>query len=414
MFSKTPTKGMRDFLPQEYKLRQRLMSVIQSTYEKYGFARIETPCVENLDLLCSKQGGDNEKLIYKILKRGEKLENAVDGQICDLGLRYDLTVPLARYYANNSGQLPQIFKAMQMDNVWRADRPQRGRYRQFVQCDIDVIGDSTNLAEIELITATSEALANLGFSDVTIRISDRRLLTALAQKCKFAPEQYDSVFIILDKLDKIGVMGVMREIEEIAPGRATDFIDLINRITGAANPFEACVSELGECLPKEVANNLREILRVTNRTVLNGKVVFDVTLVRGMGYYTGTIYEISLDGLAISAGGGGRYDKMIGKITGTDVPACGFSIGFERIVMLLSERGVTFDKTTATAVVISKDADTKQLVDIMETCRFLRNSGKVTLVKRAKNFAFQLKQLQDAGCNVIYEFRGEKLVKIDL
>ncbi|MBR2974297.1 MAG: histidine--tRNA ligase [Clostridia bacterium] len=414
MLSKTPTKGMRDFLPNEYRMRQQLMSVIQSTYEKYGFSRIETPCVENIKLLCSKQGGDNEKLIFKILKRGEKLENATEGELCDLGLRYDLTVPLARYYANNQGQLPSVFKAMQMDNVWRADRPQKGRYRQFVQCDIDIVGDPTNLAEMELITATTEALSNLGFDNVVVRLSDRRLLKALVEKCGFEPSQYDSVFIALDKLDKLGVRGVMEEIEQIAPGKSVEFIDMINRITGSSDSFEACVVELGEFLPQEVATNVREILDVTNHTVKNGKVVFDVTLVRGMGYYTGTIYEISLDGLAISAGGGGRYDKMIGKIIGNDVPACGFSIGFERIVMLLQERGIFGNQTSATAVVIDKNADAKQVKEVMDSCAFLRNNGRVVLVRRIKNFAFQLKQLQEQGCDKILEFKDGKLNQVNL
>ena len=239
MLPKTPAKGMRDFLPKEFALRQQILATIQKTYESYGFTRIETPAVENIELLTSKQGGDNEKLIFKILKRGEKLENAQDGgELCDLGLRYDLTVPLARFYSNNVGQLPSVFKAIQMDNVWRADRPQRGRFRQFVQCDIDVIGEESNLAEIELISATMQALSNLGFNDVTVRISDRRLLNALVEKCGFSNEQKPLVFIALDKLDKIGVNGVLQEVEEIAPGKAVEFINLISRITSSDDPFK--------------------------------------------------------------------------------------------------------------------------------------------------------------------------------
>lgn len=404
---------MRDFLPQEFALRQKVMKIIQDTYTKYGFTRIETPAVENLQLLCSKQGGDNEKLLYKILKRGEKLENAKEGELCDLGLRYDLTVPLARYYANNCGQLPQVFKAMQMDNVWRADRPQRGRFRQFVQCDIDIVGEPTNLAEMELITATCDALNNLGFCNVTIRMSDRRLLSALVNKCGFAPEQHDAVFIALDKLDKIGVTGVLEEVESIAPGMALEFVNLINRINGSDKPLESCVTALGDYLPKEVADNLRSILAVTNDTVKNGKVVFDVTLVRGMGYYTGTIYEINLDGLGIAAGGGGRYDKLIGKITGTDVPACGFSIGFERIVMLLSERAaqLSSDKPMI-AVVLPKDITVQGVKHAMDACRHLRTRCPVTVVRKIKNFAFQIKQLREQGCMEIYEYK-DGLVKID-
>ena len=302
MLPKTPAKGMRDFLPDEYALRQHILATIQKTYESYGFTRIETPAVENISLLTSKQGGDNEKLIFKILKRGEKLTAADSDDLCDLGLRYDLTVPLSRFYANNVGQLPSVFKAMQMDNVWRADRPQRGRFRQFMQCDIDIIGEQSNLAETELISATMQALDNLGFQNVTVRLSDRRLLNALAEKCGFSDEQKPSVFITLDKLDKIGVTGVMQEIDAIAPGKATEFVNLINRITSAPDPFGKCVEELGAYLPAEVAQNVEQILYVTNNLVQNGKVVFDVTLVRGIrvvrgrfGHFRGRRRQIRQD-----------------------------------------------------------------------------------------------------------------------
>lgn len=401
---KTPAKGMRDFLPKDFKFRQRVLSVIQHAYERYGFTRIETPSVENISLLTSKQGGDNEKLIFKILKRGEKLENATEESLCDLGLRYDLTVPLSRFYANNSGQLPAVFKAIQMDNVWRADRPQRGRFRQFMQCDIDVIGEPSNLAETELISATMDALGDLGFTDVKVRLSDRRLLNALAERCGFDDSVKPSVFIALDKLDKIGVTGVMDEIEQIAPGKAVAFVDMINRITSAADPFAACVEELGEFLPQEVKSNVEDILFVTNNTVKNGKVVFDPTLVRGMGYYTGTIYEISVDGMTSSVGGGGRYDKMIGKMTGTDVPACGFSIGFERIVLLLEERGANLAPSGGIAVLVDKNIDRKSLVDVYDSCRHLREKSPVLVLKKIKNFGYQLKQLADQGYDTIYEF----------
>lgn len=413
MLPKTPAKGMRDFLPKEFALRQQILATIQQTYESFGFMRIETPAVENIDLLTSKQGGDNEKLIFKILKRGEKLENASESDLCDLGLRYDLTVPLARFYANNVGQLPAVFKAIQMDNVWRADRPQRGRYRQFVQCDIDVIGEPTNLAEMELISATMQTLSNLGFKDVTVRISDRRLLNALVARCGFEEDQKQSVFIALDKLDKIGVTGVMQEVESIAPGKAVEFINLINRVTSDANPFNKCVEELGNFLPQEVKQNLEEILYVTNNTVKGGKVVFDVTLVRGMGYYTGTIYEVSADGLSSSVAGGGRYDKMIGRITGNDVPACGFSIGFERIALLLSERGVRPTLHRGTAVLVDKDVDPKQKVDVLEACRHARQSSNVTLLRKIKNFSFQVKQLREQGYEKIYEYKNGAFNLID-
>ncbi len=414
MLPKTPAKGMRDFLPKEFALRQQILATIQQTYESFGFTRIETPAVENIQLLTSKQGGDNEKLIFKILKRGEKLENAENGgELCDLGLRYDLTVPLSRFYSNNVGQLPTVFKAIQMDNVWRADRPQRGRYRQFVQCDIDVIGEPSNIAEAELITATVQALSNLGFKDVTVRLSDRRLLNALVSRCGFTDEQKPAVFIALDKLDKIGVTGVMNEVEAIAPGKAVEFVDLINRVTSAPDPFGKCVEELGEFLPQEVKRNIEEILYVTGRSVKGGKVVFDVTLVRGMGYYTGTIYELSVDGLGISVGGGGRYDEMIGRMTGQNVPACGFSIGFERIALLLSERGVQPSVKRGVALLVDRNIEPKQMAEVMEACERARESAPVTLLKKIKNFSFQIKQLREQGYEAIYEYKNGAFDKID-
>lgn len=413
MLPKTPAKGMRDFLPKEFALRQQILATIQRTYESYGFTRIETPAVENLALLTSKQGGDNEKLIFKILKRGEKLDVAASDDLCDLGLRYDLTVPLARFYANNSAQLPAVFKAMQMDNVWRADRPQRGRFRQFVQCDIDIIGEETNLAEIELILATTTALGNLGLDNLNVRISDRRLLNALADRCGIAEDAKPAVFIALDKLDKIGINDVMCEIESVAPNKSKDFVNLIGRIIAADNPFAKCVEELNGFLPKEVERNLADILYVTNNCIKNGKVTFDVTLVRGMGYYTGTIYEISVDGLASSIAGGGRYDKMIGKITGNDVCACGFSIGFERIALLLQERGIAKTAPNGIAVLVSKDADQKELLDVSEACQHLRERGRVSLVKKIKNIGYQLRQLKDDGYSEIYEFRNGKFIDLN-
>ena len=420
MLPKTPTKGMRDFLPDEFAFRQKVLQEIQRTYESFGFTRIETPAVENIALLTSKQGGDNEKLIFKILKRGEKLDNAQNvDEMCDLALRYDLTVPLSRFYANNQGKLPSVFKAIQMDNVWRADRPQKGRFRQFVQCDIDVIGEATNLAETELIAATMKTLDNLNkfdastnepqkkvFADITIRMSDRRLLNAVAAHCGFDEEQRGSFFISLDKLDKVGIDGVLAEIDEFAPDKkqaVAEYLDLCQN----NGTLQAVVDYLGEDLPQQVANNIRDIMFVVNSGATNGSVKFDPTLVRGMGYYTGTIYEISVGGLNISVGGGGRYDKMIGKMVGTDVPACGFSIGFERIVLLLAERGA--DKLTRqnVAVLVDKGISTEQLVQVQSLCNALRNDGMcVTLLKKIKNFGFQLKQLTEQGYSVKEYFDG--------
>lgn len=413
MLPKTPAKGMRDFLPKEFALRQQIMATIQQTYESYGFTRIETPCVENIALLTSKQGGDNEKLIFKILKRGEKFANSAETDLCDLGLRYDLTVPLSRFYANNVGNLPSVFKAMQMDSVWRADRPQRGRFRQFVQCDIDIIGESSSLAETELISATTKALNNLGFNAVTVRLSDRRLLNALADKCGFAESHKPSVFIALDKLDKIGIDGVKKELSAIESGKAKTFIDLIEQIQASDSPFDTCVLLLGEYLPEEVKQNIRDILYVANSAITNGKVVFDVTLVRGMGYYTGTIYEVSVDGLNSAIAGGGRYDKMIGKLTGQDVPACGFSIGFERIALLMEERGVSSQNKLGAAVLLDKKLGIQERIEVMRQCDELRKQCNVTVLNKIKNFGYQLKQLREQGYADVYEFRNGVLSKID-
>lgn len=404
---------MRDFLPKEFALRQQIMATIQQTYESYGFTRIETPCVENIALLTSKQGGDNEKLIFKILKRGEKFANSAETDLCDLGLRYDLTVPLSRFYANNVGNLPSVFKAMQMDSVWRADRPQRGRFRQFVQCDIDIIGESSSLAETELISATTKALNNLGFNAVTVRLSDRRLLNALADKCGFAESHKPSVFIALDKLDKIGIDGVKKELSAIESGKAKTFIDLIEQIQASDSPFDTCVLLLGEYLPEEVKQNIRDILYVANSAITNGKVVFDVTLVRGMGYYTGTIYEVSVDGLNSAIAGGGRYDKMIGKLTGQDVPACGFSIGFERIALLMEERGVSSQNKLGAAVLLDKKLGIQERIEVMRQCDELRKQCNVTVLNKIKNFGYQLKQLREQGYADVYEFRNGVLSKID-
>ena len=413
MLPKTPAKGMRDFLPKEFALRQQIMATIQQTYESYGFTRIETPCVENIALLTSKQGGDNEKLIFKILKRGEKFANSAETDLCDLGLRYDLTVPLSRFYANNVGNLPSVFKAMQMDSVWRADRPQRGRFRQFVQCDIDIIGESSSLAETELISATTKALNNLGFNAVTVRLSDRRLLNALADKCGFAESHKPSVFIALDKLDKIGIDGVKKELSAIESGKAKTFIDLVEQIQASDSPFDTCVLLLGEYLPEEVKQNIRDILYVANSAITNGKVVFDVTLVRGMGYYTGTIYEVSVDGLNSAIAGGGRYDKMIGKLTGQDVPACGFSIGFERIALLMEERGVSSQNKLGAAVLLDKKLGIQERIEVMRQCDELRKQCNVTVLNKIKNFGYQLKQLREQGYADVYEFRNGVLSKID-
>ena len=342
---KKPVTGMKDMMPSEMEVRDYVISLIKDTYKTFGFSSIETPCVEHIENLCSKQGGDNEKLIFKILKRGEKLrinEAKEEADLVDGGLRYDLTVPLSRYYANHANELPAPFKALQMGNVWRADRPQRGRFRQFMQCDIDILGEPSNLAEIELILATTTLLGKLDFHNFTIRINDRRFLKAMAAYSGFKEEDYDSVFITLDKMDKIGLDGVAAELKEngYAEESVEKYLQLFKEITGDVEGVRMCKEKLQGYLAPEAADGLEMIIScVEQEKEADFRMKFDPTLVRGMSYYTGTIFEISMDEFGGSVGGGGRYDKMIGKFTGQDTPAVGFSIGFERIVMLLLERG---------------------------------------------------------------------------
>ena len=345
---KKPVTGMKDILPQEMEIRDYVIGLIKDTYKQFGFTSMEAPCVEHIENLTSKQGGDNEKLIFRILKRGEKLkieEAKEENDLVDSGLRYDLTVPLCRFYSNNANELPQPFKALHIGNVFRADRPQRGRFRQFMQCDIDILGDPTFLAEIDVILATSTLVGKLDFDSFTIRINDRRILKAMAAYSGFPEDSFTQVFIILDKMDKIGMDGVAKELEEsgFAKESVEKYMDLFKAMGNGIDGVAYCKEKLEGFLDAKVADDLTTIIEsVMQAKTANFNLEFDPTLVRGMSYYTGPIFEISIDGFAGSVGGGGRYDEMIGKFTGTPTPATGFSIGFERIVMLLMERGFKF------------------------------------------------------------------------
>ena len=358
---KKPVTGMKDILPAEMAIRDYVIRLIKETYGTFGFSSIETPCVEHIENLSSKQGGENEKLIFKILKRGEKLKldtAETEADLVDGGLRYDLTLPLSRYYSNHANELPSPFKALQMGNVWRADRPQRGRYRQFMQCDIDILGEPTNLAEIELILATTTLLGKLDFKNFTIRINDRRILKAMAAYSGFAPESYDTVFIILDKMDKIGLEGVREELEKEGFDKACvdKYLAMFEEITNDVQGVRYVKEKLEGVLEPEYADGLELIMNSVDAVkAADFKIAFDPTLVRGMSYYTGPIFEISMDEFGGSVGGGGRYDEMIGKFTGNNTCACGFSIGFERIIMLLMERGFQIPQIgTKKALLIEK------------------------------------------------------------
>ncbi len=415
--SKKPVTGMKDILPEEMQIRDYVIGVIKETYGKFGFTSIETPCVENIANLTNKQGGDNEKLIFKILKRGEKLniENATtEEEVVDGGLRYDLTVPLVRYYSNNAAQLPAPFKALQMGNVWRADRPQRGRYRQFMQCDIDILGEPSNLAEIELILATTTTLGKLGFKNFQIRINDRQILKAMAAYSGFPQESYDSVFITLDKMDKIGLEGVEAELLENGFDKACvdKYLALFKGLENASDKLNYLADTLGEVLDNEVHVGLREIIDSVSATKASDfEMVFDATLVRGMSYYTGTIFEIAIPEFGGSCGGGGRYDKMVGKFTGKDVPACGFSIGFERIVLLLMESGFKVPtQPKKVAYLIEKGVGGEELCKIIAQAQEARKEGLQVLVARMnKNKKFQKEQLTSEGYEEFVEFYKDPL-----
>ncbi len=415
--NKKPVTGMKDILPEEMEIRDYVIGVIKETYGNFGFTSIETPCVENLANLNCKAGGENEKLIFKILKRGEKLRLAEakgEEDLVDGGLRYDLTVPLVRYYAAHVSELPSPFKALQMGNVWRADRPQRGRYRQFMQCDIDILGEASNLAEIELILAATTTLGRLGFKDFNIRINDRQILKAMAAYSGFAMEDYDQVFIILDKMDKIGMEGVEKELLEAGfPKESVEnYLALFEGMEKADDAIAYIAEKLSDVLPEGVMESFQEMIDSVEAAKGDFfKLVFDPTLVRGMSYYTGTIFEIDMPQFGGSCGGGGRYDKMVGKFTGNDVPACGFSIGFERIILLLLESGFKVPKVgKKIAYLMEKGLPAEKLREVMAKAQAERELGNQILVARMnKNKKFQKEQLSAQGYEEFCEFYKEEL-----
>jgi histidyl-tRNA synthetase len=404
----SPPRGTRDLLPDEVERRDAACAVILDTYRAYGFRRIETPAIENLALLMSGEGGENEKLIFKILKRGEKLESSLGGsvrELADLGLRFDLTVPLARYYAHNHARLPTPFKAIQIGPVWRAERPQRGRYRQFTQCDIDVLGLRAEVVEIELILATCDALVALGVMSPSVRLNDRRLLTGLAQHCGVAAGQRESFFIAFDKLDKVGVAGVVEELRAAGhPGETLQrFQALLGELEGGGWDLDAFQARIppgadGDAM-REAAAGLRTILDVVAAaTGRRDAIRFDPTLVRGMGYYTGPIFEVARAGGGSSLAGGGRYDRMIGKLLGRDVPACGFSIGLDRLVDALPDAAGTRAPSGIRRIGLLFDPSADPVGDVVVRARDLRHRGDVVSIERkSRNMGRRLAELESQG-----------------
>ncbi len=413
--NKKPVNGMKDILPYEMEVRDYVTSIIKETYRSFGFTPIETPAMESIGNLSNKQGGENEKLIFKVMKRGEKLnipEATTEEDVVDFGMRYDLTVPLCRFYSNHANELTSPFKSLQIGSVWRADRPQRGRYRQFTQCDIDILGEPSNLAEIELILATTTTLGRIGFKNFEIRINERRILKAMAAYAGFAEEDYDSIFITLDKMDKIGLDGVSKELlEDGYPQESIDkYVGLFAALEGVkdvAAGMDVLLEKLGEFLDEEVADWMREIATAVNATKeAEFTLVFDPTLVRGMSYYTGTIFEIAIPEFGGSCGGGGRYDKMIGNFTGQNTPACGFSIGFERIILLLMEQGFKVPGASKkVAYLVEKGYPADKLAEVMAQAKAARAEGQTVLVVRMnKNKKFQKEQLSNEGYEEFVEF----------
>jgi histidyl-tRNA synthetase len=409
---KKPVKGMKDMLPAEMQVRDYVTGLIKETYKSFGFSPIETPCVEHIENLCSKQGGDNEKLIFKIMKRGDKLDvkNAEsESEVTDSGLRYDLTVPLSRFYANHANELPSPFKALQIGSVWRADQPQHGRFRQFVQCDIDILGEAGCLAEIELILATTTLLGRLNFSNFKVRLNERRILKAMALYSGFAEEQFDQVFIILDKMDKIGWDGVKAELTETGfdMEKVERYIHMFAELQESEDGLGYLEEKLSGILEDGVIGNLRTIRKsVESAKACEFELVFDPTLVRGMSYYTGTIFEIEMEEFSSSVAGGGRYDRMIGKFTGKDVPACGFSIGFERIITILMEQGFEIPGASVKkAYLVEKKMPAEKLTEVLKEAKAERENGVQVLVTMMnKNKKFQKEQLMKEGYEEFREF----------
>lgn len=391
-FIKIPSKGMRDILPQEMFLREYVLNIMKETYKKFGFNSIETPIVEHIENLTNKSGGDNEKLIFKILKRGEKLDlnNIVDEtSLVDSGLRYDLTVPLTRYYSNNESLLETPFRSLQIGNVFRAERPQKGRFREFLQCDIDILGERTNLAEIELITAVITFLKKLDFKDFTIKINDRKILKAMVLYAGFLESDISKVLISLDKMDKIGFDGVKDELLSLGYNESNviKFLDLFNNEIDIDSFTKIINVDLG------VVNNLKEIIDITSN-ITDARIIFDPTLVRGMNYYTGPIFEIKVEEISSAIGGGGRYDEMISKYSNLDTPACGFSIGFERLILILKERGFKVP-TSSTKIALIINDNSNKLEVIKEANSLRKDNVVVKVVKRSKNFKHQIEVLEE-------------------
>lgn len=407
----TPIRGTNDYLPKEMALREKVRGIILKTYKKYGFMQISAPILEDIDNLLGSDGGDNTKLIFKVLKRGEKLdltkENLTEKDIVDIGLRYDLTVPMVRLFSNNQNSLPTPFKTIQIDYSFRADRPQRGRSRQFIQCDIDILGDATQNAEIDVINTTAKTFLALGFKNFVCKLNDRRILSDLILGTGFDNSSEADICIVLDKLDKIGLEGVTAEL--LDRGFEKEKVDsLMQKIEKVQQSGFDALSELG--VRAEVTESVQKILSCTNS--LSGgeyEVVFDVSIVRGQGYYTGAVYEFYMQGFSGACGGGGRYDKMVEKMTGKSIPAVGFGLGFEPTCMLIAEQNLLKSEEKLIACIYYPEDNFADVLNYVEELNKLNN---VSAIPAKKNLAFQLQTLKENGFTDFVIFKDKQLKSI--
>ncbi len=392
----TPVRGTSDYLPKEMAVREYMRSTILKTYKSYGFMQISAPILEDIDNLLGSDGGDNLKLIFKVLKRGEKLDltkpNLTERDIVDIGLRYDLTVPMVRLFSNNSNNLPLPFKSFQIDYSFRADRPQRGRSRQFIQCDIDILGDPSINAEIDIINTTAKTFKNLGFKNFVAKLNDRRILSDLISGSGFTTDVESDVCIVLDKLDKIGTDGVTQELLERGFNQE-NVNELMQKIAKVQQEGINSLESLG--VRSDVVKSVTEILNITN-ALSNGeyRVVFDVSIVRGQGYYTGAVYEFFMDGFNGACAGGGRYDNMVEKMTGKSVPAVGLGFGFEPTCMLIMERNMV-DVNQKLIACLYKPED--EFLNVMKFVEELNATNNASAIMAKKNMNFQLQTLKANG-----------------
>ena len=407
----TPVKGTRDYLPKETEIRDFLQNIIIETYSSAGFQRITTPIIEDSVNLDKSEGGENLNLIFKILKRGKKLESALAGdhptekELADMGLRYDLTLPLSRYYANNRNELLSPFKVIQMDRVYRAERPQKGRLREFMQCDIDIIGNESRDAEIELILTTTKALNRVGLTDYKVKINDRRILSDIFAYAGFAKEDNEKLAIIFDKQDKIGIDGVKAELEENGFDQ-TGIDKFIALFADGSLTLESVANVCDASYVTELQRIIDAVTKVSKGAI---PVEFCPSLVRGQGYYTGTIFEVEAAGYSGAVAGGGRYDNLIGKFLNEDIPAVGFSIGFERIFGILMEQNYSIPNRKK-KIAVFYDADT--YAEALIYAEDLRNDYIVSVIARPKKLGKYLNKLEAQGFDGFAVYGQEDGVKL--